>query len=250
MPSNKNLAYLRAQTRTYLDEALQADWHDDEIDREINNGYQNVVTAVMTTYEDYYITKTQFNTVAYQQEYSSTDGLPEDLFKIRRLEVNYNPGVANNVPTLAYVVRLDDIPTDLGNTNPPITAFHTPVYYLIGIGAGAAGQRLGLIPVPTSNGTNAINLWYIPEIADLVNTLDEPLIPYKDRYANLISRYAASVLLQKGQGEEKAAINYMALFEQGMLQMQRQLEERMAFMSRTVTDSARGDTDFSSYGLI
>ena len=44
----KDFDYLRAQTRTYLDEATQADWKNDEVDREINNGYHELEDLVIT----------------------------------------------------------------------------------------------------------------------------------------------------------------------------------------------------------
>ena len=43
----KDFDYLKAQTRTYLDEVSQADWKDNEVEREINNGYHEVVSSVM-----------------------------------------------------------------------------------------------------------------------------------------------------------------------------------------------------------
>ena len=246
----KQLAYLRAQTRTYLDEVTQLDWSNDEVDREINNGYHEIVTLVMETYEDFYIGKTTLDTVDNKQEYSSVDGLPENMFKVRRVEINYRPDVANSVATLAQPATLDDINMTLNNTNPPVTPFHKPVYYLIGGGSGASGQRMGFIPVPNTGGTAAINLWFIEEVVDLESSLDIVKIPYPDRYAALISRYAASVLLSKGQQEEKIAIAYMNMFEQGLVKMQRQFRERIADRTMSVTDTAGVDADFSNYGII
>ena len=69
---SKDLAYLRAKTRTYLDESAQADWTDDEVDRDINSKYLAVYTAIVSVYDDYYSCKSTTNTVADQQEY----GLP------------------------------------------------------------------------------------------------------------------------------------------------------------------------------
>lgn len=248
----KTLADLRAQTRTYLDEATQADWKDAEVDREINNGYQEVITAVMEVYEEYYLNSVEFDTEANKQEYTTADGLPADFFKIRRLEVNFNPE-KSGVRTLCRPVTLDDIKTDLSNTNPAITSFRSPVYYLIG--GGSTDYKVGLMPVPTSDGPDlnanpTCKMWFVESPQDLLFTTDEVLIPYVDRYYGLISRYAASVLLNKGQQEDKAATNYMALFERGLLKMQQQLEERISDGSKRVVDVESEDVDFSSYGLI
>ena len=108
----KNLGELRNATRTYLDEATQADWTDVEIDREVNNGYQEVVAHVMDTYEDFYVVKDSLNTVANQQEYGTADGLPSSLFKIRRVEINYRPD-QTNIFTRALPIHLDDVHSDL-----------------------------------------------------------------------------------------------------------------------------------------
>jgi hypothetical protein len=249
----KNLAYLRAQTRTFLDEAVQFDWKADEVDREINNGYQRVVTSVMEVYEEFYLNTATFNTVANQQEYGETDGLPATLFKVRRLEVNYNPAKQNSVRTLVRSTTIDHVMTDLGNTNPTITAFHSPVFYLLG--GGSTDPKIGLIPVPTSSGPdwNAqdnAKLWFIEMVDDMVESTDLAKIPYPDRYAQLISRFAASVLLSKGQQEEKVALAYMEIFNRENLLMQQQLEDRVSEGTKTVVDTAGEDVDFSSYGLI
>lgn len=242
----KTLAYLRNQTRTYLDESTQADFTDAEVDREINNGYHKVVTAVFETYEDFYLATFRMDSVAGQQEYDSTDGLPDTLFKIRRIEINYNPSTTKRV--VAKPVQLDEIPTDISNTNPNITAFHAPVWYLMGIGSG--NERIGFIPVPTENITDAIKVWYVYQVEDLVLSADLVVIPYPDRYAQSISRYAAGVLMSKGQQEERVGLVYIESFEKDMRQMQQQLEDRRAQWVKTVVDTAGQDVDFSSAGLM
>jgi hypothetical protein len=247
----KTLAYLRAQTRTYLDEAVQADWKDAEVDREINNGYHRVVAAVMTTYEDFYIDTSTFNTIADQQEYGVADGLPDDLFKIRRLEVNYSPEQVNSKRVRVKSTTIDHVASNLENTSGGVTPFNAPVYYLIG-GAGT-DYKVGLIPVPKASGPDTqaqenAKLWYVKEVADLIDSIDQVLIPYPDRYAQVISRYAASVLLSKGQQEEKAAIAYMEIFSRDLALMQQQLEERVSDDVPTVVDTAGEDVDFGSGG--
>lgn len=248
----KNLAYLRAQTRTYLDEVAQADWKDTEVDREINNGYHEVVVAVMDVYEDFYLTSMTFNTVANQQEYGVADGLPANLFKIRRLEINFNPQQVSRRQR-AMPVQLDTVRTDLAGTNPEITSFRAPVYYLIG--GGSSAYKIGFLPTPVQSGPDIsaqpnVKLWYVEEATDLILSTDEAKIPYADRWASFISRYAAAVLLSKGQQEEKVGISYMALFERGMLKMQQQLKNRISDDAQSVIDTASEDVDFSTYGLI
>lgn len=248
----KNLAYLRAQTRTYLDEATQADWKDTEVDREINNGYHEVVVAVMDVYEDFYLNTVLFNTVQNQQEYGVADGLPANLFKIRRLEINFNPQL-HDKRQRAMPVQLDTVRTDLAGTNPEITTFRAPVYYLIG--GGSTNYKIGFIPTPVQSGPDTsaqpnVKMWYVEEAVDLVLSTDDVKIPYADRWAQLISRYAAAVLLSKGQQEEKVGLSYMGLFERGLQKMHQQLRNRISDDAQSVIDTASEDVDFSTYGLI
>lgn len=248
----KTLAYLRAQARTYLDEATQADWKDTEVDRELNNGYHEVIVGVMDVYEEFYTLPMTFNTIANQQEYGTTDGLPANLFKIRRLEINFNPQQVS-LRQKAMPVSLDTVRTDLAGTNPEITSFRSPVYYLIG--GGSTDYKIGFIPTPKQSGPDLtaqpnVKLWYVEEPTDLVLSTDEVKVPYADKWAQLISRYAAAVLLSKGQQEEKVALSYMGLFERGILKMQQQLKNRISDDGMSVIDTASEDVDFSSYGLL
>ena len=249
----KDLAYLRAQTRTYLDEAVQSDWKDTEVDREINNGYQRVVTSVMTTYEEFYINTATFNTVADQQEYGSADGLPDEIFKVRRVEVNFSPATQNSVRTNVKATTVDHVMSNLENTSNTITAFHAPVFYLMG--GVSTDWKIGFIPVPKDSGPDSNaqpngKIWYVETVTDLVDSTDEVKIPYPDRYAQLIARHAASVLLNKGQQEDKVALAYMEMFNRDLMLMQQQLEDRVSVGARTTVDVVGADTDFSSYGLI
>jgi hypothetical protein len=248
----KNLAYLRAQARTYLDEAVQADWKDTEVDRELNNGYHEVIVAVMDVYEEFYLNNASFNTIANQQEYGTANGLPGNIFKIRRLEINYNPQQVV-LKQKAMPVSLDTVRTDLAGTNPEITSFRSPVYYLIG--GGSTDVKLGLIPTPVQSGPDLqagknVKIWFVEEVADLVLSTDDVKVPYANRWAQLISRYAAAVLLSKGQQEEKVSLSYMGLFERGLLKMQQQLKSRVSDDAMSVIDTASEDVDFSSYGLL
>lgn len=240
----KTLTNLRDHVRMFLDEASAADWLDDQVDVEINNGYQEVVTAVMETYEDFYMTSTQINTVASQQEYGTSDSLPSDIFKIRRIEVNYDTSASSNYNRAEYV-RLDEIARDVGNTN-SLTAFSRPSYYVYGHGSN---MKIGLIPIPSNGDSNAIKIWYIPFVADLTTSSDSVNIPYPDRYWKAIGWYAAGTLLSKGQQEEVAGNKYLGRFEQEMVKMRQQLEDRVADGNKRVVDTAMQDVDFTSFGL-
>lgn len=241
----KLLSDLRTQTRMFLDESTQSDWLDTEVDVEINAFYQEVVTAVMETYEDFYLITDNMDSVADQQEYNSTDGLPTDIFKIRRLELNYNVSDSNSIPQKAVSMTIDEVNRDLGNSALSVTVTSNPAYYFIGSGSGATGATLGIIPKPSNDGTDAFKLWYIPIIDDLSAAGDSVNIPYPDRYAKIISLGAAGMLLRKGQQEEEVATRYLTEAEVGMEKMKQQLESRLSDNSKRVVDSAAEDVDFS-----
>lgn len=247
---SKTLANLRNQTRMYLDESTQDDWKDDQVDIEINAGYHEVITAVMETYEKFYLITTTFDSVADQQEYDTTDGFPSDLFKISRVELNFDVDNANSIPRRAKPVDINSVLRDLGNSALGISVFRNPAYYLYGSGTGSSGVKLGFIPIPTRTGTNAIKVWYIQVQSDLSASTDNVNIPYADRYFKLISLYAAAQLLRKGQQEEIAAKAYMDEFMLGEERMKQQIEDRTADDTKQVIDTLGYDVDFSNYSNI
>ena len=132
----KTFLNAKTHTRVSLDEVSQDDWLDTEVEREVNNGYQEVVTSVMETYEEFYVTTSQFDSVADQQEYGTYDGLPTDIFKLRRVELNYNVSDSNSIPRRAKPVRVDEILRDLGNSALGISVYRNPAYYLLWIVTG------------------------------------------------------------------------------------------------------------------
>lgn len=235
---SKTLTVLRQQVRTYLDEATQNDWTDTEVDREINVGYLKAYTAVVTVFEDYYSTKATSATVANQQEYA----LPSDIYKIRRVEINYEPSNANSLPRKAVPVAMDSVLRDLGNSALGITVYRNPAYYM-------RGNTIGFIPEPTESGSGAITLWYIKTVAELSSASDTINIPFPDRYYDAISLEAAGTLLRKSQQEEEVARAYLAEAEGRREKMMMELEDRAADDTKTIVDTTGDDMDFSSGGI-
>lgn len=231
----KDLALLRQQTRTYLDEVVQADWTDTEVDREINVGYMKVYSAVCTVYEDYYSTTATANLVANQQEYA----LPSNFYKIRRLQVNYNPDADPVVFKRALPVPLDSILQSLDGSVAGIMTTRNSAYYL-------RGQILGLLPVPTASATGGLALWYIKIVSELSSSTDEINIPFPDRYYDAISLEAAGTLLRKGQQEEIVAAKYLSEAELRRQQMQIELKDRISDDTKSivVTDQVFDLYDF------
>lgn len=233
----KSLANLSAQTRTYLDEAAQADWTDTEVTREINAKYMEIYTAIVGVFEDYYSVKSQTASVANQEEYA----LPSDCYKVRRIEISYSPSDSSDIPRRALPVSMDSVLRDLGNSSLGITVYKNPSYYI-------RGTTVGIIPAPTQAGSTAITLWYIKNISELSATTDTIDIPFPDRYGQLISLGAAATLLRKGQQEELVASKYFADYENGKVKMMEELEDRLADGNKQIVDTAGEDLDFGAPG--
>ena len=242
---SKTLANLRENTRTYLDEATATDFTATEVDFEINYAYHQIFTAIIEVYEEYYTTSTTFNIVANQQEYDTGDGLPTDLFKIRRVEVTLS-SASNASPQRALPVSFDDVSRDLGNTSLGTYTTSSPAYYFYGDGTNA---KLGFVPVPAESVTNGCKLWYVKIVSDLSSASDTVEIPYADRFAWLIPLRAAATLLRKGQQEESAANNYINQFHVELERMKQTLEDRVADDAKHVIDSTRETTDFGDMAI-
>lgn len=238
----KTFANIKAQTRTYLDESSQSDWLDTEVEREVNAGYHEIVTAVMTTYEDFYLSTDTISLVEGQQEYGVLDGLPSDVFKINRVEVNYQASNSNSVFYKAVAVNMEEIRTRLANNTSGVYSLTAPIYYTYGF---SSNFKLGLLPVPSEDSSNGLKMWYVPYIADLSSDSDSFNIPYPDRYAPMIAKYAAAVLLRKGQQEEAAAQRLMDEFLFDLSRMQRQLEDHAGGDGERIVISDVQNVDFT-----
>lgn len=233
-------------TRTFLDESGKADWLDTEVDVAINIGYHKVIAAVLEVFEGYYVIKSQFNSIADQQEYGTADSVPTDILKINRVEINYDPGTSGSTPSRALPVEMEEVTTNLASTIIGSTVTGSAAYYLYGQGSGSSGIKIGFIPIPDEAGTNAISIWYVQAQSDLSSSNTGVNIPYADNYFNLICLYAAAQLLRKGQQEETVAQQYMLEFTVGLERMKQQLEDRVSDGSKRVVDTVHHDIDFSS----
>lgn len=240
------LLTIRTQVRSNLDEiaADAADWSDVELNRLINQWYHRVITAVMGVFEDYYITKDLFNITANQQEYGIADGLPSDVFKIRRVEVNYNPNVSTQAPTRCLPIDLDQVRRDLALTNAGvgIRVQQLANYYTFGFGSNL---KIGFAPIPTVTGTSAGALWYLPIQTDLSADGDTINIPYPERYYPIVASGATSGALLFGQQDtgESNRLEAKTIADIGI--MQEELEDKVSEESKFVLDVSGESLDFT-----
>lgn len=226
-----------------MDETTAADWTNAELNTLINTAYQRVITAVMTVFEDYYLTTDQFNTTADQEEYSSTDGIATDIFKIRRVELNYNVSSSTSAPTRCLPINIDEVRRDLGlqNANLGTSSSSAAGYYTYGFGSNF---RIGIVPIPDRTGTNAGRIWYLQTQADLSADADNLNIPYPDRYWMVVCYGATADALRFGQQDSIEADKFDAKFVAGILLMQEELEDKIAEETKTVMDTSGEFLDF------
>jgi len=229
-----------AQTRMYLDEVVQKSWLETEVKREYNFAYQTYVTSVMTAYEDFYLDKTQISLVNGKQEYGVSDGLPNDTFKIRRVELNYDATANPTAFRKALPVNITQIKDKLDGSFYGSGSF--PYYYVYGFEDSLV---IGVLPKPSKDATNGMNLWYIQKISNLTVPTSPIIIPYPERYANGIALIAAGTLLRKGQQEEVPAARYIAEGKALRMEMQQELEDRISDEAKVISDSIGLDLDFS-----
>lgn len=228
-----------AKTRMFLDEVSAKTWPDTEVKREVNFAYQEFVTAVVNAFEDFYLTPTAFSLVDALQEYGVSDGVPDDVYKIRRIELNYDTAQAANAFRKAMPINITQVRDSLSTSG--LGAVSAPRYFTYGF---ETSMKLGFIPVPNVDSTNGAKLWYVQKIPNLVLITDTVNIPYADRYASGVALLAAGSLLRKGQQEELAAARYIADGQAMKSQMVEELEDRVADESKVIIDSLGMDTDF------
>jgi len=234
---------LIAKTRMYLDEVAAKSWTDTEVKREVNFAYQEFVSAVVNTFEDFYLVPSTFNIINGQQEYGVSDGVPSNIYKIRRIEVNFDTASSPTGYGKAMPVNITQIRDSLGTSN--MGGMTRALYYTYGFDSSI---KLGFIPVPKKDSANGVRLWTVQAVINLVLVTDNVNIPYADRFATGISLIAAGTLLRKGQQEEVAAVRYIADGQSMKAQMTEELEDRVADESKVILDSVGMDTDFG-YGL-
>lgn len=233
-----------AQTRTYLDEVVQKSWTETEVKRECNNTYIELVTAVVEVFEDFYLSRTDFSLVAGQQEYGVSDGLPSNVYKIKRIEINYDVAANANSFYRASPTNINNFRSSIVNQN--IGSTSMPMYYPYGFGNA---MKIGLLPIPKKDSANGLRFWNIYEVSPMVLPTDEVNIPYSERYASLIALGAAGVLLRKGQQQEKDAARYIAEYNNGKQTMMEELKQRNADDAKVIMDSIGLNTDFGMIDL-
>ena len=229
---------VRSLCRSFLDEATQADWSNAELNSLINAKYHEVRTMAVTAFEDYYLTTTTFNSVADQEEYGSSDSAPTDVFKIRRVELNYDVSNADGAPTRCFPIHnIDEVRRDLGYVNSGLSNITTngANYYTYGF---RSNFKIGFIPKPDKTGTNAIKIWYVTEAADLSSDSSDINIPYADKNYILLVYGATADALRFGQQAVGEAQDFDVKYQTGMAKYQEELEDKVSEEAKMIVDTS------------
>jgi hypothetical protein len=152
-----------ARTRTYIDEAVQANYTNQEIIYALNDAQQELATEIVQVAEYYFVNPlpTVFQAVAMQQLYP----LAPDFDKMVRLEIQQ---------TGESVTFVDINEKTISNQSIP------PLVNTAGYGAGfqayMLGNDVGFTPIPTDS-SMTFQYWYYPIVPDMVNQSDTSVIP-------------------------------------------------------------------------
>ena len=215
--------------RARLNETTAAFWTDAQLLVWMNHRYQDLVTAIETVFENYFITEATADMNEDQQEYT----LPSDFKRMRRVELNYD--ITSNADNFkkATSISLDDVQTRLENDDLGVAAL--PSYYI-------QGDILGFLPIPDKDGTAALKIWYIAEQDDLSDDDDEPAIPAQ--YHRLISIGTCADALMKGKRDLQGSAMFERMYQEERERMQSELEDRVAEGVRLTTDLSGQGLDF------
>lgn len=239
---SKTLGDVTLGTRIYLDEVVALDFKEDEVTHAINYAYHDVVSKVITVYQEFFNTTSPFTyaLIANQQEYL----IDPTLIKVTRVEINYAPNQSGSTPLRAIPVKMDEALLNLSNSASSGSVFNAG-YYLHGqIGS----QKIGFIPIPTISDTTgkSLSVWGVALPLDLVNQSDTVNIPYADLYSYLIELRAAQLLMSKGQENEAVAAQYLTRYTLGTLDMMNFLRERQADGVQMIEDVELDNLDFQT----
>jgi len=235
----KTLLNARTLIRGYTDETTPDDWTNADLNSLINVYYHNIRAVVISTFEDYYLTTGTFNIVKDKQEYGSADGVATDIYKIRRVELNYDVATSGSAPTrMLPLTNIDEVRRDLGLVNATsIITTSAGNYYTYGFGSNF---KIGFIPIPDEAGTNAAKIWYVKEAADLSADSDDIDIPYADKNYMAIVYGATAEALRFGQQDSPEATQMEAKYREAKTIIQEELEDKISEETKMVTDVSGG----------
>lgn len=198
-------ATLLADLKNMIGPGVEVD--DVGLTRWLNDAYLEMVEDIQKAVPDYFVSTDTQNIVASQQEYT----MPSDWSKVMMVNIQYQSGTWQR----AHPISINDIAVHASSNS---SGFSTgdPGYYLI-------GDTIGFAPIPSSNITNGLKIWYVYDPAELSADSDVPAIPTK--YQHII-KYAAYANYLDQDDEHVAAERMRQRFDLRVFRMIEELSER------------------------
>ena len=172
----------------------------------VNDAYLQVCDEVTNTIPDYFTKSATTSAVASQREYE----LPSTFEKILMVNMSYSGTwvTAKPLPNINFIPVIEN--TDSGDYSTG-----SPMYYLI-------GDKIGLAPIPTINGSSNIKIWYVYSPIEL-DDADIPDLPKKFHH---ILKYLAYANYLDQDDEHVAAERMRQRFDLYVQKMVSNLSER------------------------
>lgn len=154
-----------------------------ELIRYANMAYKDLYQQIVTAYEDYLVTSSQFNLVPNQDTYP----LPADFYKLNGVDLIYGTNIVFTLEKYMFKQRNEYRNSYLYNTS-----FFGPIYKY-----NVVGGNIVFIPLPQSS--NAITLWYTPNPVTITSFSDTLSLPIGgDEYMSL---YMAAAMMAKEESD-------------------------------------------------
>lgn len=181
-----------------------------EVKANLNRAYHKIANRIASLGQDFYYREAKADLVADQSLY----GLPTDMRKLERIEIDYSESGTRRKATRIDRNAIND---------PTMTFSQDRPHYAI------TGNMFELFPTPTAGTTGAtsghygIHIWYLEAVTDMTNNSDEPSLP--DVYQDLPIEYAVAKAKER-QGLIEEASEYKGEFYNEISRLEEELIER------------------------
>lgn len=205
-------------SRTFPDNTSSF-WTDSVLIDYFNMVQHDVSLEIMQTFEDYFLTQSDFSIVAGTAEYS----LPARTVKIRRVEDRRS----TSEPTEIRPVTINDRHVERYLVNNDSAAFWAGGYYI-------RGDQVVFTDTPTFTNASAIRMFYIRALADVSAATASSDIPV-EHHRIIVYGLVAHMLRQQQSDANWATLEY----DKMMARLKLQCENRQIQRPRAVKSSYR-----------
>lgn len=220
-----NLAYLRARTRFYIDEPLQANFSDTNINASINESQQDIITEIIQVDEDYFVSGTP--TTIQMDGTSERFALVADFYKMVRIEFQ---ATGQRIPFFAFREKNSFGQNIVPFSNVGYSGNTTQAYIL--------GNFVGFSPVQTDPSI-VVQYWYAPIARDMVSDADTTIVPRP--WADLLALQAAMDCYMNDEDDVGQLLNK---YNRKLTRMRSLTRQRQQQSPKHVTRVNYGDNPF------